>query len=147
MLAGVQVEHELADRALQPRQRALQHDEARAGQFRRRLEIHHAERFADVEMLLRREGVIRRRADTCALDIAVLVGAVRHVVAAAGSGMSASAFCELVVEPRFRPPRRSAASSLSAATSAISVARRASSLAFLASPISFEAALRRACAS
>ncbi len=43
MLARMQIEHELHQRALQPRQRALQHDEARARQFRRRLEIHQAQ--------------------------------------------------------------------------------------------------------
>ena len=43
VLAGLQVEHELAKRAFEPRKLARQHDEARPGNFRGTLEIHHAE--------------------------------------------------------------------------------------------------------
>ena len=46
------------------------------------LEIHHAERFADLVMLLAAEGVrkVRLLAEAADLDIVVLVLAVRHVV-------------------------------------------------------------------
>ena len=79
MLARVQVEHELPERALEPRQTLLQHDEARARELRGGLEIHLAERFAELEMLLGRERVIALRAELVVLDIAVLVLAVRHL--------------------------------------------------------------------
>ena len=58
VLVGVQIDHELPDRALEPRQALLQHDEARAGQFCRRLEIHVAERVAEIVMRLRRKAVV-----------------------------------------------------------------------------------------
>ena len=80
MLAGVEIEHELTDRTLQPRQPLLQHDEARAAQFRGRLEIHVAERAAEIVMRLRREGVVADLAVDVALHIAVLVCAFGHVV-------------------------------------------------------------------
>ena len=79
VLGRVQVEHELRQRPLQPRQRALQHNEARAGEFRGGLEIHQAERLADLEMLLRLEGELLWRADFAQLDIGLLVSADRHV--------------------------------------------------------------------
>ena len=63
-----------------PREPALQHDEARAGQLRRGLEIHLAERLAQFEMLLRREVIVALGAEMMMLDIAVLVVAVRHLV-------------------------------------------------------------------
>ena len=65
MLARVQVEHELPERALQPRKPLLQHHEARAGELRRGLEIHLPERFAELEMLLRRETHSRASPRTC----------------------------------------------------------------------------------
>ena len=76
----MQIEHELPERALEPREPALQHDEARAGQFRGGLEIHLAERFAELEMLLRRERVIALRPEMVMLDVVVLVLAVGHLV-------------------------------------------------------------------
>ncbi len=48
--------------------------------FAASLEIHHAERFAQFEMLLGLERVVALLADRVTLDIAVLVRAVRHVV-------------------------------------------------------------------
>src|SRR5439155_17578601 len=39
VLARMQVEHELRDRPLEPRQSIFQHNEPRAGKLRRRLEI------------------------------------------------------------------------------------------------------------
>jgi hypothetical protein len=80
VLAGVQVEHEVGQRALQPCQRALQHHEARAGQLRRRLEVHQPERLADLEMLPGLE-VERARAPQLAhLDVGGFVRPHRHVV-------------------------------------------------------------------
>ena len=51
MLGRVQIQHELAERAIEPRKLALQHGEAAARKFCGAFEIHHAERFADLEML------------------------------------------------------------------------------------------------
>ena len=79
MLARVQVDHELAERPFQPRQRAAQHDEARAGHLRRGGEIHHAERLAQLEMLLRLEAEIARLAMLLQHDVGGFVRAVRHV--------------------------------------------------------------------
>ena len=80
MLGRVQVEHELPERALQPRQLPVQHGEAAARQLGGALEIHHAERFADLEMLPRPVGARRHAADLAQLDIVVLVLADGHVV-------------------------------------------------------------------
>ena len=80
VLAGLQIEHELAKRALEPGQLALQDDEARTGQLGRGLEIHQAQRLADLEMLLRREVERRRLAMAADFAIVVGIGAVRHVV-------------------------------------------------------------------
>ena len=82
MLVGVQIEHELPERAFQPRQAFFQHDETRARQFRRGFEIHLAERFAEFEMLLGwvRERIVALRAEFMMLHIAVLVVAVGHLV-------------------------------------------------------------------
>ena len=144
-LAGVHIEHELPERAFEPRQAFLQNNKARAGELGRGLEIHLAERFAKLEMLLRRERVVALGPETMMLDIVVRVLAVGHFVE-----RQIGNFGERVVElfgrlaslpppspesipsaPRLRP----------AAPSAFS-----SSLAFFASPISFDAAFRRACA-
>ena len=145
VVAGVHVEHELPERALHARKPALEHDEARARQFRRGLEIHLAERFAQLEMLLGRERVVALRRRN---------GGARHCRSrrrrpaprrAADSGFP-PAPCRV---PRPPPsPRASSAgmSSFSFATSAISFCARSSSLLFLAAPISREAALRRASA-
>ena len=80
MLVGVEVEHELADRALQPRQAFLQHDKTRAAQFCRGLEIHGAERLAEIVVRLWREGIVARRSEHVTLYIALLVEAVGHLV-------------------------------------------------------------------
>jgi hypothetical protein len=58
----VQVEHELAERAFQAGELALQHGEAAPEIFGGALEIHHAERLAELEMLLRLDRPIRCRA-------------------------------------------------------------------------------------
>ena len=56
MVFRVQRQHPVAERAFEPRQRALQHREARARDLGRGREIHQAERLAELEMLLRLEG-------------------------------------------------------------------------------------------
>ncbi len=80
MLVGVEVEHELADRPLQPRQTFLQHDKAGAAQLCGGLEIHRAERMAEIVMRLRGEGIVAHRSEHVTLHIAVLVDAVGHLV-------------------------------------------------------------------
>src|ERR1700679_3881893 len=50
-LLRMQIEHERAQRPFQPRQRALQINKTRAGDLRGALEVHQAQRFAEVEML------------------------------------------------------------------------------------------------
>ena len=58
----------------------LQIDKARAGNFGGGLEIHLAQRFAEIEMLLRREGISSLRPETMMLDVVVFVLAVGHFV-------------------------------------------------------------------
>ncbi len=78
VLVGVQVEHELTERTLHAREALLQHDETRTRQFGRCLEVHLAQRLAELEMLLRREGVVALGPELMVLDIAVLVSPVGH---------------------------------------------------------------------
>ena len=54
-LACVHIEHELTERALEPRQAFFQNHKTRAGKFCSSFEIHLAERFAEIEMLLWRK--------------------------------------------------------------------------------------------
>ena len=79
VLVRVQVDHELTERALQPREAAFEHHEARARELRRRLEIHEPQSLAELEMLL---GAVERRrlSGTVTLHVAVLVCADRHVL-------------------------------------------------------------------
>ena len=56
VLAGLQIEHELAKRPFQAGELSLQDDETCARQLGRGLEVHQAQRLAELEMLLRREG-------------------------------------------------------------------------------------------
>src|SRR6185437_8158658 len=56
--AGMNIEKQLPERALHAREALLQYHEARAGEFCRQFEIHHAERFAQFEMLLGLKGII-----------------------------------------------------------------------------------------
>ena len=79
MFGGVQVEHELAERAFQPRDLAGQHREARSREFCGALEIHLTESFADLEMLLRPIPFVAL-ANPTDLDIVVLIGSERHVI-------------------------------------------------------------------
>ena len=79
-LAGVYIEKKLTKRAFKPRQAFLQNDKARARKLRSSLEIHLAERFAEVEMLLGRKRVVALGAETMMLDVVLLVLAVGHFV-------------------------------------------------------------------
>ena len=83
LLGGsVQVEHELGQRALQPRQLPPQHHEAGAGKLGRGLEVHQAQGLADLEVLPRLvgPGELGRGADLAHLLVALLVGADGHIV-------------------------------------------------------------------
>ena len=149
VLAGVQVEHELAERALQPRQRALEDHEARARELR--------------PPPRNPSGPSASPISKCCFGAKPMVAAVR------GSPSGAARHCR--ARPR-RParrraacwggrrarrrarrrspsprPRRAASASFSAATSAFSASARALSLAAIAWPISLDSALRRSCAS
>ncbi len=80
MLAHMQIEHELAERPLQPCERALENHKASAGELRGGFEIHQPERLAEIEMLLGLVIVLFR----CAVFVTLLVGArvyaIGHVV-------------------------------------------------------------------
>ena len=67
-------------RPLESRQRSLQDDKTRTREFRSGLEIHQAERFAQIEMLLRLERIFALGAEAVMLDIVVRVGAVGNIV-------------------------------------------------------------------
>ena len=77
VLLGLHVEHELGERAVQPRHRPAQEREARARELDAGLEVE-AERRADVDVIARRERELARRAPAPHLDVGVLVGADRH---------------------------------------------------------------------
>ena len=74
----MQVQHPLAKRAFQARERTLQHSKARPGQLRRRGEIHQAERFTQFKMLLG----LKREFGRCAMLVLHHIGAfiapIRH---------------------------------------------------------------------
>ena len=82
VVLGVQVQHELAQRPLQPRQRPAQDHEARTRHFCRPLEIHQAQRLADLEMLPGLEAFFegRARSNDAGLHIIMLVGALGNLV-------------------------------------------------------------------
>ena len=77
VLLRLHVEHELGERAMQPRDRPAQEREARARELDAGLEVE-AERRADVDVIARREVELARRAPAPHLDVGVLVGADRH---------------------------------------------------------------------
>ena len=124
----------------------LQHDEARAGQLRGRLEIHQAERLADLEMLLRPSSRLARRRSKRRHSTLPCSSAPTGTSASGMFGIAASASSSALpasarrassagdVGPSGRRPRPSAP------------ARCASSFCAFAWPISFESALRRSCA-
>ena len=80
MLAGVQVQHELRQRALQRSQRAAQQAEAGTGDLGGRFEIQSTQRLAQVHVIARREVEGRRRAPAAHLDVVVLAAPGRHAV-------------------------------------------------------------------
>ena len=87
----MQVEHELRQRALEPRQLPVEDDEARPRHARRALEVHLSEAFADLEMGARGKGEGARRADALHFYIAGFVGAVGRL-GSGGVGQAAHGF-------------------------------------------------------
>jgi hypothetical protein len=79
VLVGVEVEHELPDRALQPCEPFLQHDKAGAAEFGRSLKVHVTECVAEIVVRFWRKPVIASLAEHMTLHIAVLVDAIRHL--------------------------------------------------------------------
>ena len=79
-LDRVQIEHELRQRALQPREMRLQHHEPGAGDLHGSGEIHLAGGLAQRHVILGREAEVALVAFAADLDIAGLVGALGHVV-------------------------------------------------------------------
>ena len=77
VLLGLHVEHELGERAMQPRHRPAQEREAGARELDAGLEVE-AERRADVDVIARREREFARHAPAPHLDVGVLVGADRN---------------------------------------------------------------------
>src|SRR5262249_1415018 len=80
VLARMDVEHELRQRAFKPGEATLQNHKPRARQFRGDLEVHLAERFPKLEMLLWRERVIALRGEAMMLQVVAGVFAVGHIV-------------------------------------------------------------------
>ncbi len=78
VLARVQVEHELRQRAMQSRDTAARHGEARAGNLRRGFEIEAAKLLAELDVVLRREVERARRAMFTDLDIGGFIAPVGH---------------------------------------------------------------------
>ena len=79
--ARMQIEHELAKRALKPRKPGTQHDKARAGELGRGCKIHLPERFADIEMLFWCKVEVSLGSEMVPLDIVARVLAVRYIFA------------------------------------------------------------------
>ena len=69
MLARVQIQHQLRDRAMQTRDRALQHDEASTRKFRGGIEIDEPELLAERNVIERLERELRRIAPPSYLDV------------------------------------------------------------------------------
>ncbi len=69
MLAGVQVEHEVHQRALQPRAQVPIDGEARAGQLGGALQVEDAQLLAQLPVRLGREVELRRRAPAAHFDV------------------------------------------------------------------------------
>ncbi len=76
----MQVEHELRDRPMEPRQLAPHERKARAGELARDLEVEPAQGLAQLEVLLGLELEAWQLADTAELQIGALVLAVGHVL-------------------------------------------------------------------
>ena len=80
VLVGVQVEHELRQCAMQPRQLPAQHGEARTTQLGRGFAIQPAAARAEFDMVLHLEIECARRAPAVLLDVLRLIGTQRHRV-------------------------------------------------------------------
>ena len=80
VFAGVRVEHELDERALQPCELSFHHDEAGAGDLARGFEVELAEAFAKLDMVARCEIALRRLAPRAHFGIVVLAIPGRDVV-------------------------------------------------------------------
>jgi len=65
----VHVEHELADRPMQPRQRSLHQRETRTGDLDRPVEIELPQFSADIYVILRRKAELARGADPACFDV------------------------------------------------------------------------------
>jgi hypothetical protein len=74
----VKIEHVLDQRAVQSRDAALQHHEARAGDAARRLEVDQRELLADRDVIQRREVERPRGAPAANFDVRGFVAAVRN---------------------------------------------------------------------
>ena len=79
VLLRLRVEHELRERAVQPRNRAAQKAKSRARQLRAGIEIE-PERRAQIDMVFWREVEGTRRTPAAHLDVRCLVGSERHAV-------------------------------------------------------------------
>ena len=79
VLGGVQIQHELRQRALQTSQPATQGDKARARNLGRFLEVHLTEAFTQINMIARRERHRPRLAPAALFDIVGLVSPLRHI--------------------------------------------------------------------
>ncbi len=78
MLFGLHVQHESGKRTLEARELAFQQNKTCAAHLGRSFEIHHAEGFAEIGMVLHLEIIGFRLAPAGLLDIAVLVLAFGH---------------------------------------------------------------------
>ena len=92
----MQVEHEVGQRALHMRERARQQHEARSGHLGRGLEIHQAQRLADVEVLTGLEIECRLVAPGADFLVCRLIGALGDVV-----GGPVGKLCHRLAQRRF----------------------------------------------
>ena len=79
MLGGVHVEHELHQRAVEPRAVPLEHDEARAADLRGTLEVENVEPRADLDVIVRIEVKRWLVAPNTHLDVVVFGETIRRV--------------------------------------------------------------------
>ena len=86
VLARVQIEHEVDERAREPRAGAAQHGEPRAGDLGGALEVDDAERRPEIPVRLRLEVERARLAVAPHFDVVRGALADRHAARAAGSG-------------------------------------------------------------
>ena len=74
------IQHEGGESALQPRQRAGEHDETGPGELGRPLEVHQAKRFADLEVMPGAAVHERLLTPTPDFDVGALIGPFGHLV-------------------------------------------------------------------